>query len=55
LLSDVELPLLRTLKINGYSLYYLRRLAKRLNHSGSLTPQRMTEIHTLLAERLPPA
>jgi hypothetical protein len=55
LLADVGLPVLRTLKVNGYPLYYLRRLAKRLNRSGSLTPQQMASIHTLLAESLPPA
>jgi Nuclease-related domain len=55
LLADVGLPTLRTLKISGYSLYYLRRLAKRLNCSGPLTPQAIAEIHTGLAELLPPA
>jgi hypothetical protein len=54
-LADVELPILRTLKISGYSLFYPRRLVKRLNRSGSLMPQQMTEIHTLLAKCLPPA
>jgi Nuclease-related domain len=31
LLADVGLPVLRTLKINGYRLYYAKGLAKRLN------------------------
>jgi hypothetical protein len=55
LLSDVGLPLLRTLKIKGYPLYYLRRLVRRLNASGPLSAARTMEIHAQLARRLPPA
>jgi hypothetical protein len=55
LLSDVGLPLLRTLKIKGYQLYYPRRLARRLNGSGPLSAARATEVHAQLARRLPPA
>jgi hypothetical protein len=40
LLSDIGLPILRTLKIGGYALYYPRRLAKRLNtRRAPLTPE----------------
>jgi hypothetical protein len=52
---DNGLPVLRTLKINGYSLYYPRRLAKRLNRPGPLTPEQARRIHAELAERLPVA
>jgi hypothetical protein len=53
-LADTALPVLRTLKINGYLLYYPRRLAKRLNGSGSLTPERTDTLRATLAERFPP-
>jgi hypothetical protein len=46
---------LRTLKIKGYPLYYPRRLAKRLNRSGPLTPEQARQIHAALAEGLAPA
>jgi Nuclease-related domain len=55
LLADSGLPVLRTLMINGYPLYYPRRLAKRLNRSGPLTPEQVSRIHAELAQRLPPA
>jgi len=55
LLSDIGLPILHTLKIDGYALYYPRRLAKRLNKRGPLTPERANLLHAELAERLPPA
>jgi hypothetical protein len=54
-LADVDLPLLWTLKINGYSLYYPRRLAKRLNQPGPLTRDRALSLRAELAERLPQA
>jgi nuclease-like protein len=54
-LADSGLPVLRTLKIKGYPLYYPRRLAKRLNRSGPLTPEQTRQIHAALAERLTPA
>ena len=54
-LADSGLPVLRTLKINGYPLYYPRRLAKRLNSPGSLSREQTRRLHARLAERLPPA
>jgi hypothetical protein len=54
-LADVGLPVLRTLKINGYPLYYPRRLARRLNRQGPLTPELAVAIRTRLAARLPAA
>ncbi|HEX3519571.1 MAG TPA: nuclease-related domain-containing protein [Solirubrobacteraceae bacterium] len=54
-LVDSGLPLLRTLKINGYPLYHPRRLAKKLNRSGQLTRGQASEIHAALVERLRPA
>ena len=55
LLADVGLPLLRTLKINGYPLYYPKRLAKRLNRDGPITPHRAQRLQAELDRRLPPA
>jgi hypothetical protein len=55
LLADAGLPVLKTLQINGYPLYYPRRLAKRLNRPGPLTPDRAQMIQAVLASRLPPA
>ena len=54
-LADVGLPVVRTLKINGYPLYYGKRLAKRLNKPGPITPDRAQRLHAELARRLPPA
>ena len=54
-LADSGLPLLRTLKLNGYPLYHPRRLAKQLNQGGALTPHRAMTLQGELAERLPPA
>jgi hypothetical protein len=54
-LADIGLPLLRTLQIDGCRLYYPRRLARRLNRSGPLTPQRAIAIRAELARRLPAA
>ncbi len=53
--GEIGLPLLRTLRIDGYPLYYPRRLSRRLNRSGSLTPERARELHAALAQRLSPA
>jgi Nuclease-related domain len=50
-LADSGLPVLRTLEINGYRLYYPRRLAKRLNSSGPLTTAWARDLHAALAER----
>jgi len=54
-LADSGLPLLRTLKLNGYPLYYPRRLAKHLNERGTLTPEHCLTLQGELAERLPAA
>jgi hypothetical protein len=54
-LSDVELPILWTLKINGYPLYYPRRLVKRLNQPGPLRPDQALSLAVGLTERLPQA
>jgi Nuclease-related domain len=51
-MADSGLPVLRTLKINGFPLYYPRRLAKRLNRAGSLTAEQARVIHAELASRL---
>jgi hypothetical protein len=55
LLADVGLPVMRTLKINGYPLYYSRRLAKLLNRPGALTREQAEPICNQLARQLPPA
>ncbi|MGA2320296.1 MAG: nuclease-related domain-containing protein [Solirubrobacteraceae bacterium] len=54
-LADVGLPVLRTLKINGYPLYYPKRLAKRLNQQGSITADRAERLQAELDRSLPPA
>jgi hypothetical protein len=54
-MADSGLPVLRTLKINGFPLYYPRRLAKRLNRAGSLTTEQARVVHTELANRFPVA
>ena len=54
-LSDSGLPVLRTLVISGYPLYYPRRLVKRLNSSGPLTPEQARDVHAVLAEVFPQA
>jgi len=55
LLADSGLPVLRTLEIDGYPLYYPRRLAKRLNRSGGLSSERASQILGDLAAGLPKA
>ena len=55
LLADVGLPIMRTLKINGFPLYYLRRLAKQLNRPGGVTGDEAAAICSALAHRLSPA
>ena len=49
------LPLLRTLSINGFPLLYPRKLSKRLNEPGELTPASRREVAALLASAFPPA
>ncbi len=55
LLADSGLPVLRTLRVEGYPLYYPRRLAKRLNQDGPVSAERAERIHRSLAEVLTPA
>jgi hypothetical protein len=50
-----DLPLLRTLKFRGYPLLYRKRLAKRLNSRGSLSPERIRQVAARLADEFPPA
>jgi hypothetical protein len=50
-LADSGLPLLSTLEVNGYRLFYPRRLAKCLNNSGPLNTARACDLHAALAER----
>ena len=54
-LADVGLPVLRTLKINGYPLYYAKRLAQRLNREGPITVDQAQRLTEELARCLPPA
>jgi hypothetical protein len=54
-MADSGLPVLRTLKIKGYPLYYPRGVAKRLNRRGTLTPDEARLIHAHLAATLQPA
>ncbi len=53
--ADVGLPVLRTLKFNGYALYYAKRLAKRLNQEGPITADQAHRLQAELARRLPAA
>jgi hypothetical protein len=55
LLAESGLPAFRRLHINGYALYSPRRLAKRLNERGTLSPERMNVLHAHLARAFPPA
>ena len=55
LFTDVGLPAMRTFKINGFPLYYLRRLTKQLNRPGPLALEQIGRIRDELAQRLPPA
>lgn len=53
--SGSGLPLFRTLSIDGFPLFYPRKLSKRLNASGALTEDSRREVAELLAYALPPA
>jgi hypothetical protein len=55
LLADSGLPLLRTLSMRGYPLYYPRRLAKCLNGPGPMAPEQVSAIAAALAQQLPAA
>ena len=54
-LTDGGVPLLRTLAIGSYQLFYPRRLAKRLNAPGPLAAERIDQLLKHLAQRLPAA
>lgn len=54
-LSDVGLPVIRTLRIDGFALYYPARLARQLRSNGSLGAERAQELRDELAALLPPA
>jgi hypothetical protein len=49
------LPLIRTPSINGFPLFYPRKLSKRLNAPGALTAESQGEVAQVLALALPPA
>jgi hypothetical protein len=55
LLADSGLPVLRTLKINGYPLYSPKRLAKRLNQPGPFAAGQARMLQVELARALPAA
>jgi hypothetical protein len=52
---DADLPLVGTLKLNGFALLYRKALARRLNANGPLGRETAQSIATQLAERFPPA
>jgi hypothetical protein len=54
-LASAELPAFRTLRVNGYPLYVVRRLTRELRREGSLSAERLRAIQTLLAQELPPS
>jgi hypothetical protein len=54
-LADVGLPTIRTLKINGFPLYYPRRLAKKLNRPGAVSREQAERICQELGQRFPSA
>jgi hypothetical protein len=49
------LPLLRTLRIDDFPLLYPRKLSKRLNAPGGLSPESRQEVSELLARAFPKA
>lgn len=55
LLAASDLPLLRTLSIDDYALFYPRKLAKRLNRPGPLDEAEATRIAHELDTRFPAA
>jgi hypothetical protein len=55
LLAESGLPAFKRLRINGYPLYSPRRLAKRLNEPGTLSPEQIDRLHAHLARAFPPA
>ncbi len=55
LFSDAGLPVIRTLRINDFALYYPARLVRQLRSSGPLTADRAHSLRDELAGLLPPA
>jgi hypothetical protein len=55
LLAESGLPAFRRLRINDFALHSPRRLAKRLNQPGTLSPDQMDRLHAHLARAFPPA
>ena len=53
LLAESGLPAIRTLQVNGYSLLYPKRVAKRLNQPGALSADQIHSVAAILAERFP--
>lgn len=49
------IPAFRTLKVDGFPLYYPRRLAKRLNQPGEIDDAQTQPLVDLLVQRFPPA
>jgi hypothetical protein len=49
------IPLLRTLTVEGFPLYYPRRLSKRLNRDGPMGPEQMGVLTEALVELFPAA
>jgi hypothetical protein len=54
-LADSGIPMMRTLTVDGYPLLSPRKLGKRLQSPGPLTPQRIERLVVHLAERFPSA
>ena len=52
---DTGLPMLRTLTFKEFPLLYPRRLAKRINARGPLTPNQIDGVARALAAAFPPA
>jgi hypothetical protein len=49
------IPLLRTLTVEGFPLYYPRRLSKRLNRKGPVSPEQIDVLAEALVELFPAA
>jgi Nuclease-related domain len=49
------IPLLRTLSVDGFALYYPRRLSKRLNRDGPVSPEQIAVLAEALVELFPAA
>jgi hypothetical protein len=54
-LASAELPAFRTLRVQSYPLYSVRRLARTLSREGPLSPERLKAIQILLAQSFPPS